>query len=91
MLPIKELEAIPEERMSERIVEQSVDVPVPLMRREIAEMVQLVQVERIKGRVADQMVDILVPPVMEEILAVVQKERRSWSQRNECNSGLSIL
>ena len=43
VLPIKELEAISEERVSERIVEQSVNVFVPQMRRKIAEVVQLVQ------------------------------------------------
>ena len=45
-------------------MEQSVDVLVPLMRRKIVEVIQLVQVERIKGRVADEMVDIPMPPVM---------------------------
>ena len=45
----------------ERIAVQSVDVSVPQMRRDIAEVTQLV-LERIKGRVADQM-DIPAPLV----------------------------
>ena len=40
-------------------MEQSVDVPVPQMMREIVEVTQPVLVERIKGRVADQMVEKL--------------------------------
>ena len=62
MLPIKE--------------EQSVDVPMPQMRREMVEVIQFVLVEGSRGRAADQMVDILVPLVMEEIVAVVQEEEK---------------
>ena len=46
---------------------------MPLMKREIVEVIQLVLAERIKGPVADQLVDIPVPLVMEEIVAVVQE------------------
>ena len=57
VLPIQEHEvvkALPEERVSERIVAQSVDVSVPQMRRETVMVVQPVLVERIKGRIFDQ-------------------------------------
>ena len=80
VLPIKEhevIQAIPEERVSEKIVEQSVDACVPQMRREIVEVIQPVLVERIISRVADHMVDIPVPPVKKEIVAVVQEEERT--------------
>ena len=70
VLPNKEhevIKAIPEERVSERIMEQSVGAAQ--MSLEIVGVIQPVLVERIQGRVADQMV-IPVPPVMEEIVAV---------------------
>ena len=60
--------------------EQSADVPVSQMRREIVKMIQLVLGERIKGRVADQMMAIPGPRVREEIVAIVQEEEKLVSQ-----------
>ena len=45
------------DRIKDRIAEQSVDVFVPKMRRQIVEVIQLVLVERIKDKIADHMVD----------------------------------
>ena len=54
---------------------------MPLMKREIVEVIQPVLAERNKGPVADQLVDIPVPLVMEEIVAVVQEVVRLVPQR----------
>ena len=59
------VKAIPDECVSERIVEQ---------------IARSVLVERINDRTADQMVDIPVPLVMEEIMAVVQEVVRLFPQ-----------
>ena len=60
VMPIQEhdvVEAIPEERVSERIVEQ---------------ITQSVPVYRIKDRIAEQIVDVPVPQMRREMVEVVQ-------------------
>ena len=79
VLPIQEHEvvkAVPEKRVSKRIVEQIVrsrngDVFVSQMRREIVEVIQPVIVDRIKKQKAFQKVETPVLRVMEESVAAV--------------------
>ena len=47
---VEVVKVIPQERISERIVEQIVDVPVPQIMEEIVEVVQIIPQERVQNR-----------------------------------------
>ena len=75
---------VPQERVHERVVVQTVTIPVLLVTEEIVEVIQtspvprrgvfqVVLVERIKDPVADQMMDIPFFPVMEEMMVVCRR------------------
>ena len=59
---------ITQEWVSERVVEQIVDIPIPQIVEEIVEAIRLVLQERI----VQEIVDVPVPQIMEEILEVVR-------------------
>ena len=63
-----------QEPFFQRILEQSVDVPVPqIMKTLLVEAFQLVPREGIKERIAEQIVDFLGPLVMATVQLVPQE------------------
>ena len=53
------IQLIPQERISERIVEHIVDVPVPQMQEQIVEVIKVIPQERVSERIVEQIVDVL--------------------------------
>ena len=52
----------PQERISDRIVEQDIEVPVPqIAKNYIIEIIQLIPPERISERIVEQVVDVPLP------------------------------
>ena len=83
------VEAISEERVSERIVEQIVFVVsvVPPTKEEIADAFrQPSPQEHIQERVV-QLVDVVVPPIKEEIADAVQQLSQRMSKNESCSRG----
>ena len=66
------IQLIPQERISERIVEHIVDVPVPQMQEQIVEVIKVIPQELVSERIVEQIVDVPVPQIVEEIVEVVQ-------------------
>ena len=61
---------IQQERIQQRTVEQTVDVPVPQVVEEMVDVLQIILLERISERIIDRIVD--VPVVMQSQVRIIQ-------------------
>ena len=69
---VEVVRVIPQERISERINEQIVGVPVPEIMEEIVGVVKFVPQGRLKQHVVEQIVDVQVRQIMEETIEVMK-------------------
>ena len=60
------------ERISERTVEQIVDMPVPQIQEQIVEVAKTIPQERISERIVVQTEDVSVPQILKEVVVVVK-------------------
>ena len=63
---------MPEERIRERIVEETSDVPVPHAVEEILEAVKFIPEDEVQNYTVEQLVDVTVPQIREETGQVTQ-------------------
>ena len=56
----------------ERVVGQSVVVPVPQLRKDIGEVIKLISKERVSECIIEQFTDVPVPHVQEKLVEMVQ-------------------
>ena len=80
MEEIVEAISVPQERISESIAEQIVDVPTPQILEEIVEAISVPQ-ERISERIAEQIVDVHTPQILEEIVEAISVPQERISKR----------
>ena len=61
------MQVFPQERISERILEQIVDAPVPQIQEQVVEIAKITPQERIWEIIIEQIMDVPVPQILEEI------------------------
>ena len=76
-------ERIVEERISELIVEQVVDVPMPEVLKEYVEVMKMVPQTRSVG----QNIELLVPQIVEELVVDISQERRAQLEAYRLTAG----
>ena len=59
---------MPQERIQQRTVEQTIDVLVPQVVKEMLGAIQIIPQDRVSERVVEQVVDVRVSQVVEEIV-----------------------
>ena len=65
-------ELVPQGRIHERIVEETIDVPVPQVMKEVIEVVKVIPHEPVQNRTVEHIVDVSVPQIQEELLELIQ-------------------